>query len=284
MNGHSNWNPDNDDEYRLICQDMENHDFESIDREMYAGFIYVTINKNNGRKYVGQHTSWMKAYLGSGTVLAKAIKKHGKESFERRIIHLCKTYEDLEIMERHYINTVFDAVKDRDWYNLKDGGYQGNPYAGYSDKQMNRIRKMRSEQMAGSGNSMFGQGHKITGDKNGMRTKSIDFSGSNNPFFGKKHSKKTLEKISKTKKENPTDRTGAKNSMYGKFGKDNPNSKIMFAQILETNEVLSGRGADDLGKKLLEKGYSVPRTTIIEYSRNRIVYKKLQIKFWREFK
>ena len=43
------------------------------------GYIYVTTNLINGRKYIGQHAKpeFDESYYGSGTALKPAIKKYG---------------------------------------------------------------------------------------------------------------------------------------------------------------------------------------------------------------
>jgi len=43
--------------------------------------VYITTNKINNRFYIGTHVSEnpLDAYLGSGKLLIKAIKKYGKE-------------------------------------------------------------------------------------------------------------------------------------------------------------------------------------------------------------
>ena len=53
------------------------------------GFIYITTNHINGKKYIGQRKydkqgKW-KEYLGSGVVLSKAIKKYGIEKMYERL-------------------------------------------------------------------------------------------------------------------------------------------------------------------------------------------------------
>lgn len=76
------------------------------------------------------------------------------------------------------------------------------------------------------------------GDKNGMRTCSIDFSGHKNPFFGRSHSDQTKHLISINRKgkgarfgqDNPMygkpGNVGSKNGMFGKKGFNHPNSKM----------------------------------------------------------
>jgi hypothetical protein len=44
--------------------------------------VYVTVNKINGKCYVGSHTTnnLNDSYLGSGIIINEAIKKYKKES------------------------------------------------------------------------------------------------------------------------------------------------------------------------------------------------------------
>ena len=55
---------------------------------IFYGFVYITTNKINGKKYIGQRTykkaGWEK-YLGSGKLLRKAISRYGVENFEKEI-------------------------------------------------------------------------------------------------------------------------------------------------------------------------------------------------------
>lgn len=116
------------------------------DKEYY-GFIYITTNNVNGKKYIGQKSynqkNW-KTYLGSGIVLNRAIKRHGKENFSREIIEECKTKEDLDQREKYWIS-YYDAVNSEDFYNIALGGDGGNTIAGYSEEQLEEYKKWKSE-------------------------------------------------------------------------------------------------------------------------------------------
>ena len=50
------------------------------------GYIYLTTNLVNNKKYIGQHRSstFDPSYLGSGTLFVKALKKYGKKKFFTR--------------------------------------------------------------------------------------------------------------------------------------------------------------------------------------------------------
>ena len=50
-------------------------------------YIYLTTNKTNGKKYIGQHYGELDdSYFGSGVIIAKAIKEYGKENFTKEIL------------------------------------------------------------------------------------------------------------------------------------------------------------------------------------------------------
>lgn len=93
------------------------------------GFIYITTNLINGRRYVRQkifsdkktHTKSWVDYLGSGTILKQAIEKERKENFSREIVYVSYNAEDLNKAEKQYTD-FFDAKDNEDWYNLAGGG------------------------------------------------------------------------------------------------------------------------------------------------------------------
>jgi hypothetical protein len=89
-------------------------------------FIYLTINKVNDKKYIGMCTRSDNNYLGSGALLKKAIKKYGKENFERHILYETNNFEDLCEKEKQFI-IDYDAVNNDEYYNIADGGHGGSP-------------------------------------------------------------------------------------------------------------------------------------------------------------
>lgn len=84
------------------------------------GFIYITTNNLNGKRYLGQccyHKRRVDHYLGSGTRIQYAIKKYGRHNFSREIIDEAATKELLTKLEQHYLNLYQCAYKE-DWYNV----------------------------------------------------------------------------------------------------------------------------------------------------------------------
>ena len=93
------------------------------------GYVYITTNHINGRKYIGKHKGLFDpAYLGSGDILSMAIRKHGKENFSVEVLDWAKTAEELAEKEEYWIKT-FNAVDSVRYYNVCKGSnppvYQG---------------------------------------------------------------------------------------------------------------------------------------------------------------
>lgn len=141
-----------------------------------VGYVYYIKNMINGRAYVGSHLSpvFDKRYWGSGDNIKKAIKKHGKSNFRRRVLFWGNSIPEVYEMENYFIKKVFDKMGDRA-YNIALSAT--HPMAGrkHSEKTIQLYKKIR----IGPGNPMFGVS--LVGEKNGM--------------FGKKHSQETKEKI-----------------------------------------------------------------------------------------
>jgi len=70
---------------------------------MENSIVYITTNLVNGKKYIGSHNGNNKYYKGSGTYLAKAIKKYGGENFKRQILWE-GDIQYMKEMEEYYID------------------------------------------------------------------------------------------------------------------------------------------------------------------------------------
>lgn len=111
------------------------------------GFIYITTNIVNNKKYIGQKVydkdnKWV-TYLGSGVALSLAIKKYGKNNFHREIIEECFSKEQLDKREKYWIS-YYDAVNSKLYYNIASGGDGGNTYAGKSADELKQISEKMS--------------------------------------------------------------------------------------------------------------------------------------------
>lgn len=111
----------------------------------FYGFVYVTTNNINNKKYVGicaLHRPNHRTYLGSGKYLKKAIKKYGSSNFSREIVKYCLTQEDLIQAEIDMIKGN-NCVKDSNWYNVSTGGKASLGFTGKKHKP-ETIAKMKA--------------------------------------------------------------------------------------------------------------------------------------------
>jgi Zn finger protein HypA/HybF involved in hydrogenase expression len=101
---------------------------QKIDIKDPYGFIYITTNMINGKRYIGQKKflkgKW-KNYIGSGYYFLKAVKKYGKENFKRNIVDIAYSEDELNTKEYEWIKN-YNAVESDDYYNAIEGGSTGN--------------------------------------------------------------------------------------------------------------------------------------------------------------
>lgn len=131
--------------------------------------IYTFKNKVNGKVYVGQTCRTFKERMGEhlrhkNTTLGKALAKYGIDNFEYKIIDEAKTIEELNEKEIFWIEKLNSITPYG--YNLCKGG---NNTLGYNHKEESK-EKMRL-------------------------SKKGTFKGEDNPFFGKKHTHETRQKM-----------------------------------------------------------------------------------------
>jgi group I intron endonuclease len=87
--------------------------------------IYKTVNVLNGKFYIGQDSNNNPEYLGSGTLLKRAIEKYGKENFIKEIVEVCSTKTELNEREKYWIK---ETKAQEIGYNIAEGGNGGNTY------------------------------------------------------------------------------------------------------------------------------------------------------------
>ncbi len=87
------------------------------------GYIYLTTNNINNKKYIGQHSKpfFDKNYYGSGKLLKKDLKEYGYNNFSCEIIEWCYSYEEINEREKYWIK-YYNADLDDNFYNKAMGG------------------------------------------------------------------------------------------------------------------------------------------------------------------
>lgn len=197
-------------------------------------FIYKTTNKINGKYYVGKHKTDNidDEYLGSGTILKRAIKKYGKENFIFEIIEYCETEEKLNIKEMEYITE--DMVKSKNCYNLKLGGNGGFDHINNCSENKKRCvekAKLTCSNWSKEYKKEVNAKKSNYGKSNGMYGSSR--SGELAPMYGKTHTKEAKKKMSLVKMGKiPTEKTRKKMSKSQKDSWGTTRDKKKHGKVL----------------------------------------------------
>lgn len=181
--------------------------------------IYKVTNKINGKVYIGKHQTVnpMDGYYGSGRAIKNAIKKHGKENFEKDVLFIFETEHEMDIKEKELITEEF--VLREDTYNLGVGGEGGPHFKGktHTEETLEIIRaksgriiteeerKRSSEKQKGKKNSPESR-LKMSIAKKGIKLPEEHKAKISASLSGKKHSEETRRKMSESAKNRKNSR------------------------------------------------------------------------------
>jgi len=160
-------------------------------KENKYNFVYLTINKINGKCYVGSHTTNnddlnINKYYGSGIYFLNSFKKNDKKNYHRIILKMCNNIYEARNLEEKYIK-LFDTLNPNGYNISPTGGMGKNQFGLHSEETKKKLSKKRM------GVEPWNKG------KKGLY----------------KHSKETLEKLKQLN-------IGKNNSNYGNRGEKNP--------------------------------------------------------------
>lgn len=168
-------------------------------------YVYQITNLIDGKIYIGKHSTedLEDGYMGSGSLLVRAIKKHGLENFRKVILETFQSSDEAFSRERELVSAAF--VLNKQTYNLVEGGNGGSPArmrelvkkqwedpefrARHSERAKETVRRLHEQGL------LFG-GHE------------------RNPFKGKHHSLESKRKIGIA---NSLHQRGKGNSQFGKI-------------------------------------------------------------------
>lgn len=144
-----------------------------------VGYIYLIVNKLNGKTYIGQRRTKknynLDSYMGSGVWLKNAKNKYGLENFEKFLIQYCNSEEELNKKEIFWIAEYRKRGKAE--YNIADGGVSdigsigrqhiSNALMGHivseeTKQKMSETRKKRHIEPWNKGKNGVQHGHKPT--------------------------------------------------------------------------------------------------------------------------
>lgn len=122
--------------------------------KQYFYIIYQIRNKENNKIYVGMHkTTYIEdGYFGSGRWIKAAVRKYGQDKFEKEILHVYSSFNEMIKKEAEIVDE--DFCKRCDTYNIKVGGRGGFEYINKnninnSNKDFKSIYKNLSDLLRG---------------------------------------------------------------------------------------------------------------------------------------
>jgi len=123
--------------------------------------VYETLNKLNGKKYIGVDTKNNPEYMGSGVLLKYAIKKYGKSNFIKRILIELET-PTLAFEHERALILELNAIHSVEYYNLAEGGHGGWTHTG-NTSPISEERKQKIS-VANSGRTFTDEHKRKIGD------------------------------------------------------------------------------------------------------------------------
>ena len=217
---------------------------KEMNREIH-GVIYLVINKENNKIYVGQTERTFDArYRGDisnthNIHLSRAIKKYGKDAFYiNKEYDVAYSKEELDELEKYYIG-MFESMNPSKGYNKEDGGSNGRP----SEETCKRIGESMTGKFSGELSPMYGKTgelHPMYGKENKWGTHTPEaiakISEGRKKYLSNQENRKRLSDAHKGKKLSKETRTriSENHGMRGKTGALNPSS-IKIVELSKTD-------------------------------------------------
>lgn len=116
----------------------------SMTKKFYI--VYKITNLLNDKIYVGYHSTNKldDGYMGSGSLITKAIEKYGVDNFKKEILYIFNNKEEAELVESIIVDAEF--VKRTDVYNITTGGnvttLPGDKNGFYNKRHSNETREL----------------------------------------------------------------------------------------------------------------------------------------------
>jgi len=127
--------------YLLFALKKRNEKIEIIN----YGYIYQTINKENGIFYIGKFKGIFNPnYHGSGIFLKRAIDRYGEDKFFTQLIGYARTKKLLNEMEKKYIHFYKNIYGKKRLYNISNGGDGGPLFQGHKHSNESREKNRLS--------------------------------------------------------------------------------------------------------------------------------------------
>lgn len=172
-------------------------------------YLYEVKNKLDGKIYIGVHKTKKldDGYMGSGSIIATAVKKHGKENFTKTVLEMFDNPESMYAKEMEIV--TYEFLKRSDTYNIKLGGLGGFDHINSRPKE-NRINILAWKEKHGRGEIQLGGTKHWNAETRDKCSNQLRKNIADGITFGlgSKHNDATKRKMSEKA-------SGSKNSQHG---------------------------------------------------------------------
>lgn len=212
--------------------------------------LYKITNLVNGKMYIGQHVTEDidDGYMGSGVVMKRALRKYGAENFRKEWLGFYEDKEELDYMERVFVDDTW--VSRSDTYNLCVGGKGGQWFGKslpdsaraklsqamkgkrirlgkkHTDETKRKLSERAKKRLAVKSNHPNYGKHNWTGDKNPMKRPEVRAKISNlrkGTHMNEEQKMRVSEARRKFCKEHP----GSNNRNQGKHWYNNGEKSVL---------------------------------------------------------
>jgi len=128
-------------------------------------YVYEIKNLIDSKKYIGfcsKTPDTSLNYYGSGKLINHAIKKYGKENFQKTILKEFNNELDSRLYEEYLIKK-YNAINNPEYYNLTKGGYGG--FSENCKKRQQSVEARRKISEANTGRFVSAETRKKLHDK-----------------------------------------------------------------------------------------------------------------------
>ncbi len=174
--------------------------------------IYIILNKANWKVYIGQGNScnlrWKthrSALVRNGHInrhLQSAFNKYGLNNFVYSVLEECP--EDLRDERERYWIKYYNSCNRKYGYNKQTGGHEGTQHTEEVKRKISKANKGRKFSEEHKRKLSEWQIGKVLSGETKLKI-SESHKGEKNHFYGKKHSRETIQKFSEMRKRPRTE-------------------------------------------------------------------------------
>jgi hypothetical protein len=177
--------------------------------------IYRVTNTVNGKTYIGKHETddLDDGYLGSGTLLKRAIRCHGRDAFSKEILFCYDNVAEMDAKEAEIVTEEY--VRSTENYNLCPGGRGGFGYINATFDPLSEREQRRRARIRQTNKVLFPQGgpnHTAESLAKVSATLKKKFAEHGHHWSGREHKEESKAKIGRA---NSVAQSGQRNSQFG---------------------------------------------------------------------